>query len=53
MYGDIARLTPRQVRRLRRVVERGDQGRMLRALAFADPDGPQRRGIRGDAVRLT
>ncbi len=52
MYGDTARLTPRQESRLRRAVERGNQGRMLRALAFADAEGPRRRGMERAAVRL-
>jgi SAM-dependent methyltransferase len=52
MYGDTARLTPRQERRLRHAVERGNQGRMLRALAFVAPDGPRRWGLEGGAVRL-
>lgn len=46
------RLTPRQERRLRRAVERGNQGRMLRALAFAGADGPARWGMGEDAVPL-
>jgi hypothetical protein len=33
-------------------VERGDQGRMLRALAFTGADGPARWGMSEDAVRL-
>jgi SAM-dependent methyltransferase len=46
------RLTPRQEQRLRRSVERGNQGRMLRALAFASADGPARWGMEADAVSL-
>jgi SAM-dependent methyltransferase len=45
-------LTEAQERRLRRTVERGDQGRMLRALAFAAADGPGRWGLERGAVRL-
>ena len=47
------RLTERQERRLRRTVERGNQGRMLRALAFESADGPRRWGMERDAIRLT
>ncbi|MGH2967733.1 MAG: class I SAM-dependent methyltransferase, partial [Solirubrobacteraceae bacterium] len=46
------RLTPGQERRLRRSVDRGNQGRMLRALAFASADGPSRWGMGEDAVPL-
>jgi 2-polyprenyl-3-methyl-5-hydroxy-6-metoxy-1,4-benzoquinol methylase len=45
-------LRPAQLRRLRRSVERGNQGRMLRALAFASPDGPARWGLDEGVVRL-
>jgi SAM-dependent methyltransferase len=38
-------LSPRQERRLRRTVERGNQGRMLWAAAFAAADGPRRWGL--------
>ena len=44
------RLTPAQEARLRRTVDRGNQGRMLRAIAFASPDGPERWGMAADAV---
>jgi 2-polyprenyl-3-methyl-5-hydroxy-6-metoxy-1,4-benzoquinol methylase len=40
-----ARLSPRDERRLRRVITRGNRGNMLRAAAFADPDGPRRWGL--------
>jgi 2-polyprenyl-3-methyl-5-hydroxy-6-metoxy-1,4-benzoquinol methylase len=41
-----SRLTGRQVRRMRRnVASGGNQGNMLRAVAFADPDGPARWGM--------
>jgi hypothetical protein len=46
------RLTAAQEQRLRRSVERGNQGRMLRALAFASADGPARWGMAADAVSL-
>jgi hypothetical protein len=38
-------LSPRAQRRLRRTVDRGNRGNMLRAAAFADPDGPRRWGL--------
>ena len=57
MYGDrveagTAGLRPGQERRLRNAVDRGNQGRMLRAAAFVDPEGPRRRGLAGTAIRL-
>jgi SAM-dependent methyltransferase len=57
MYGDrIERgaepLPAWQMARFRRTVERGNQGNMLRAVAFADPDGPAKWGLEADAVRL-
>jgi hypothetical protein len=39
------RLGPRAQRRLRRTVDRGNRGNMLRAAAFVDPDGPGRWGL--------
>jgi SAM-dependent methyltransferase len=39
-------------RRLWRTIERGNQGNTLRAVAFADEDGPARWGLEQDAVRL-
>jgi SAM-dependent methyltransferase len=41
------RLGPHAQRRLRRTVERGNRGNMIRAAAFADPDGPRRWGLSG------
>jgi hypothetical protein len=38
-------LSPRAQRRLRRTVDRGNRGNMLRAAAFADPDSPRRWGL--------
>ena len=38
-------LRRRAERRLRRTVDRGNRGNMLRAAAFVDPDGPRRSGI--------
>jgi SAM-dependent methyltransferase len=52
MYAVPEGFTAAQERRLRRAVERGNQGRMLRALAFASPDGPGRWGMAADAVSL-
>ena len=40
-------LKPRQQRHLRRAIERGNRGNMLRAVAFASPDGPERWGLEG------
>jgi SAM-dependent methyltransferase len=50
MYGDpieagTSKMSPKRQERVRRVVTRGNRGNMLRALAFADPDGPRRWGI--------
>jgi SAM-dependent methyltransferase len=57
MYGDAielgtARLRRRYEERLRRNVERGNQGNMLRAVAFASVDGPDRWGLQSGAVML-
>ncbi len=46
-----SRLTPAEQRRLRRAVDRGNRGNMLRATAFVDPDGPRRWGLDGTALR--
>jgi SAM-dependent methyltransferase len=45
-------LSPRAQKRLRRTVDRGNRGNMLRAAAFADPDGPRRWGLETHARRL-
>jgi hypothetical protein len=42
-----SRLSERDQRRLRRTIDRGNRGNMLRAAAFVDPDGPQRWGLEG------
>lgn len=57
MYGDPleagrSRLSPGRQRELRRVVDRGNRGNMLRAVAFADPLGPARWGMAAEARRL-
>jgi 2-polyprenyl-3-methyl-5-hydroxy-6-metoxy-1,4-benzoquinol methylase len=41
------RLSPREERQMRRVIDRGNRGNMLRAAAFVDPAGPQRWKLRG------
>lgn len=40
-------LSARQERRVRRNVEHGNQGNMMRAVAFADREGPRRWGLAG------
>ena len=40
-------------RRLRRTVDRGNRGNMLRAAAFADPDGPREWGLEEHSQQLT
>jgi hypothetical protein len=45
-----SRLRPADERRLRRAVDRGNRGNMLRAAAFADPDGPRRWGLQGEPL---
>ena len=57
-YGDrvergTSLLTPASQRRLRRTVDRGNRGNMLRAAAFADPDGPRHWGLDGHARPLS
>ena len=42
-----SKLRPRQRRQLRRAIDRGNRGNMLRAVAFAAPDGPERWGLQG------
>ena len=42
-----SRLRERDQRRLRRTIDRGNRGNMLRAAAFADPEGPRRWGLDG------
>jgi SAM-dependent methyltransferase len=48
-----SRLSPRAQRRLRRTVDRGNRGNMLRAAAFVDPEGPVRWGLERHARRLS
>jgi 2-polyprenyl-3-methyl-5-hydroxy-6-metoxy-1,4-benzoquinol methylase len=57
MYGDTVeagttKLSARSQRRLRRTIDDGNRGNMLRAVAFADADGPRRWGLDADAVAL-
>ncbi len=56
-YGDAielgtAPLRARHERRIRRTSERGNQGNMLRAVAFVSVDAPKRWGLERDTVRL-
>ena len=46
-----SRLRPREQRGLRAAIDRGNRGNMLRAAAFADPDGPRRWGLAGTPLR--
>ena len=46
-----SRLHARDVRRLRRAIDRGNRGNMLLAAAFTDPDGPRRWGLQGQLLR--
>ena len=55
MYGDAVEagttgLPADQERRLRRHVDRGNQGNMMRAVAFRDPDGPGAWGLEGERL---
>jgi SAM-dependent methyltransferase len=45
-----SRLSARAQRRLRRTIDRGNRGNMLRAAAFAGPDGPRQWGLEGAAL---
>ena len=42
-----SRLRPREQRRLRKAIDRGNRGNMLRAAAFVAVDGPERWGLEG------
>jgi SAM-dependent methyltransferase len=46
-----SRLRPREQRRLRATIDRGNRGNMLRAAAFVAPDGPERWGLTGTPLR--
>ena len=46
-----SRLRPREQRRLRAAIDRGNRGNMLRASAFAAADGPERWGLQGTRLR--
>ena len=43
-------LAPWAQRRARRTIDRGNRGNMLRAAAFASPDGPRRWGLEGTVL---
>jgi SAM-dependent methyltransferase len=45
-----SRLRARDQRGLRRAIDRGNRGNMLRAAAFADPDGPRRWELEGQSL---
>jgi SAM-dependent methyltransferase len=45
-------MTPRTVRRVKRVIDDGNRGNMMRAVAFVEPDAPARWGWERDAQRL-
>jgi SAM-dependent methyltransferase len=45
-----SRLRPHEQRTLRRAIDRGNRGNMLRAAAFVSPDGPRRWGLEGQAL---
>ena len=47
-----SRLSAEAQRRLRRTVDRGNRGNMLRAAAFVDPAGPQRWGLEAHRRQL-
>jgi SAM-dependent methyltransferase len=47
-----SKLSRLEQRQLRRTVDRGNRGRMLRAAAFADPGGPRRWGLAAQARPL-
>ena len=49
---NVTRSALRAQRRLRRTVDRGNRGNMLRAAAFVDPDGPQRWGLEAHRRQL-
>jgi SAM-dependent methyltransferase len=57
MYGDSVEagtttMSDANVRRLRRAVDEGNRGNMMRAVAFVEPDGPAKWGWERDALRL-
>ena len=45
-------MSARNVRRLKRAVDDGTRGNMMRAVAFAEPDAPARWGWVRDALIL-
>lgn len=50
--GGTSSLSPGAQRRLRRTVDRGNRGNMLRAAAFTDPDGPRHWGLEKHVQQL-
>ena len=57
MYGDgieaqDTRMKPRTIRRVKRVIDDGNRGNMMRAVAFVEPDAPARWGWERDAQIL-
>ena len=57
MYGDgieagVTRMKPRTIRRVKRVIDDGNRGNMMRAVAFVEPDAPARWGWERDAQLL-
>ena len=57
MYGDgieagDTRMRPRTVRRVKRAIDAGNRGNMMRAVAFVEPDAPARWGWQDEALVL-
>ncbi len=57
MYGDAVesgstRMSARDIRRLKAAVDDGNRGNMMRAVAFVEPDAPEKWGWGAQAVRL-
>ncbi len=57
MYGDAVesgstRMAQRDIRRLKRAVDDGNRGNMMRAVAFVEPDAPEKWGWGDEALRL-
>ena len=48
-----SQLGPYAQRRLRRTIDRGNRGNMLRAAAFADADGPRGWALEASRLLLT
>ncbi len=57
MYGDTIEagttsVSDRNVRLIKRTIDKGNRGNMMRAVAFRDADTPERWGLGADAIRL-